>query len=80
MHRYLIKSPLVYLNIISEMIAVFVSQKVRVVVIEGIKEPIILVSTDLRLAMVQIIEISCQIFLYLCGGRLFAAMSKSAKV
>jgi len=34
-----------------------ISQKVKVVVVEGIKEPIILVSTDLSLTMVQIIEI-----------------------
>ena len=35
-----------------------VAQKVRVVVLEGVKEPVILVSTDLALAALQIIEIS----------------------
>jgi len=34
-----------------------ISQKVKVVVVEGVKKPIILVSTDLTLTMAQIIEI-----------------------
>jgi len=34
-----------------------ISQKVKVVVIEGLKEPIILLATDLTLSMAQIIEI-----------------------
>ncbi len=34
-----------------------ISQKVKVVVIEGLKEPIILFATDLTLSMAQIIEI-----------------------
>ena len=34
-----------------------VAQKVRVVVLEGVKEPVILVSTDLSLSALQIIEI-----------------------
>ena len=34
-----------------------VAQKVRVVVLEGVKEPVILVSTDLSLSALQIIEL-----------------------
>ena len=34
-----------------------VEQKVKVVVIEGLKQPILLVCTDLALTMAQIIEI-----------------------